>query len=193
MNECEDSEDANKRSQVSFLFSLISLLISLASLGISGCLLFEEHLKAFDLKIEEGAAITIQKDFTNDKYLVGVPMILINNGAQGGVIKKFDLRIKKDNQYQQPDVGHIHIQFKNVLDLNDTQDSIPVVYLKGHGTRLLNVGRHLNELTPGQYDCELIVITPNNQKTFKSFSFKIDGKRISDVENPNLAPQQMIF
>ncbi len=82
------------------ILSIIAIFISIISLFISGYTLYLEHLKRFNLIIEEGSSISIRKLIPPDEgCYVCIPVLFINTGAQGGIVKVclYTSGIKKKN------------------------------------------------------------------------------------------------
>jgi hypothetical protein len=154
------------KNDYSIWLSIIALLVSLY-------LLYIDHLKSFSLEMEEGSRISIANNWGKDNYIIGVPIILINKGAQGGVIKKFIFQVnKKDEPFTSN--GFTNLQVKDLVRIRETETSILPIYLKGNDTFLINIGTNWNKkISNGQYDCEIAVILPNGKRLEKFFFFNI--------------------
>lgn len=158
-----------------------SLLISVLSIFIALYLLYSDHLKKFSVTIELGSRVSIVSDL--GMHIIAVPIILINHGAQGGVVKKFYLSVKQNGQILGPK-AITSMQVKDVLKVSETQDAISLIYIKGKETFLFNLGRYIEHLNPGKIECDLIVFSSNGKRLEKTFLLEITQDEFNHIKAP---------
>jgi hypothetical protein len=157
-----------------------AIVISIIAFSVSVVTLHIEHLRSFNLIIEEGANVTIAKH--GDKYILGVPFILFNSGAKTGVVKSFVFYVTQNKKQIKPNATLV-FEIPDFIKIRKSLNLLRPICLQRRAYKSLNVGRQLNTLSPGTYECEIIVILANGEKIRKSFSFPLVEKRVEDIES----------
>lgn len=159
----------------------VPIIISIVALLVSGLIFFFSNLKWFSLKIEEGASLTIAK-YKDTSYILGCPFIFINKGARGGTVKSFVLHIKNNKNSTKPNATLL-FEISEFEHPSKNPKLLMPIYLKGNENKLIIIGRELQDLKIGKYNCELIAILDSNKKVRRSFSFPIIESALKAIDS----------
>lgn len=162
------------------LLSVSAFLVSFLALALSFFSTYLEHLKRFTLELEEGASVTVRGGHDKvgeKKWLTCIPILFVNQGARGGLVKSFQIYIRSNGTEMQENASII-MEDASLVNIGRRLNVFNSFYLRGHESVYKLLAITVKTLAPGNYNVELVAMLLKNKYVKKAFKFKLDEEKI---------------